>query len=770
MPEHQAERDLPAPDWPTCDHVESGKICIGKRVDGFDCCMAHISDEQVSQTLAQLHPGASVDMPGTPIDARLLSRILRALAGNDRYPVFGRASFIKAHFSEDADFSHAIFGEDVSFDHATFEGDAKFTASRFSANARFSRAQFTKEALFANAAFGGATSFGRARFNDRAIFRNARFSRSAIFGNAQFSRSTNFSDTHFGETARFVGAQFQDRVWFIAARFNESVRFENAEFAAVARFYGAQFTGMAVFGHVQFRATAAFTEANFGGITGFDNVQFNGAAVIRNVKFGGRTKFDGSHFTGDAVLDGARFQGDVSFDRTEFSNDTMLRGAQFVSNASFKRADFRGGVTFDKAQFTLDAAFNGTHFRNSASFDRVRFHRRAVFDDTNFEKAIFLGPLAASSLSFRRAVFSSPLQIDAAAADVSCRDTAWRAGVTLRLRYATVDLERATFTVPSFVGGADHKFDSASGILSDDYIRMQVAAARIESPDLWVPVLISMQGADAFNLSVTDVDLSQCRFAGARVLDQLRLEGRCIFDRPPNGVRRGWAWPPIWRWSSRQSLAEERFWRATTAKYSGWSAGGKSGKPVEVRPERLAGLYRQLRKAQEDAKNEPGAADLYYGEMEMRRHAGTTPTAERVILWLYWLISGYGLRAFRSVVALFIVGLLTTTILLGWGLGATVPVTTPPQYLAGTIISTSHKTASINATLRGITPQLPPSSQRWTNERTWTAVEITLESLVFRSSEQPLTSAGTWITIAARIFGPVLLALSLLAVRSRVKR
>jgi hypothetical protein len=42
-------------------------------------------------------------------------------------------------------------------------------------------------------------------------------------------------------------------------------------------------------------------------------------------------------------------------------------------------------------------------------------------------------------------------------------------------------------------------------------------------------------------------------------------------------------------------------------------------------PARLAVLYRQLRKAQEDAKNEPGAADFYYGEMEMRRLAYQPP-------------------------------------------------------------------------------------------------------------------------------------------------
>jgi hypothetical protein len=38
-------------------------------------------------------------------------------------------------------------------------------------------------------------------------------------------------------------------------------------------------------------------------------------------------------------------------------------------------------------------------------------------------------------------------------------------------------------------------------------------------------------------------------------------------------------------------------------------------------PGQIAGLYRALRKGREDLKDEPGAADFYYGEMEMRRRA-----------------------------------------------------------------------------------------------------------------------------------------------------
>ncbi|WP_308407820.1 hypothetical protein [Streptomyces somaliensis] len=41
----------------------------------------------------------------------------------------------------------------------------------------------------------------------------------------------------------------------------------------------------------------------------------------------------------------------------------------------------------------------------------------------------------------------------------------------------------------------------------------------------------------------------------------------------------------------------------------------------------MAALYRQLRKSLEDGKNEPDAADFYYGECEMRRHDPGRPGA-----------------------------------------------------------------------------------------------------------------------------------------------
>lgn len=127
----------------------------------------------------------------------------------------------------------------------------------------------------------------------------------------------------------------------------------------------------------------------------------------------------------------------------------------------------------------------------------------------------------------------------------------------------------------------------------------------------------------------------------------------------------------------------------------------------------------------------------------------------------YWLASGYGLRAWRSFAALAALAVVITVLMTGWGLGAAAA----PQTLHGTTT-----VGRITATLRPTTPQPPPPGQRWTAERVRTSAEITLDAFVFRTTDLPLTPAGAWIEDLARILGPLLLALGLLAVRNRVKR
>ena len=279
------------------------------------------------------------------------------------------------------------------------------------------------------------------------------------------------------------------------------------------------------------------------------------------------------------------------------------------------------------------------------------------------------------------------------------------------------------------------------------------------------PRLLSLQRANVAGLGLGNVNLADCRFAGAHNLDKLRLEADVAFGLSP--ARAGW--------ERRQVIAEESDVGAGRARPGRWTApwwpDWAGEKPTALDPGAVAGLYRALRKGREDAKDEPGAADFYYGEMEMRRHghgseSGSRGRVDRGVLTAYWLVSGYGLRAWRALAALGIFAVIITTAMVGWGLAASAP----PQHLDGTITSSPDNRTRIHATLNSSTPRLPPAGQRWTAQRARTSVEVTLDSIVFRSTDQPLTAAGTWTTDAARILGPVLLALTLLAVRNRVKR
>ncbi|MFB7008709.1 MULTISPECIES: hypothetical protein [unclassified Streptomyces] len=92
-------------------------------------------------------------------------------------------------------------------------------------------------------------------------------------------------------------------------------------------------------------------------------------------------------------------------------------------------------------------------------------------------------------------------------------------------------------------------------------------------------------------------------------------------------------------------------------------------------PARLAPVYRSLRKAFEDGKNEPGAADFYYGEMEMRRADEESPRAERWLLAAYWALSGYGMRATRALGWLIAAMTITIGVMMLWGLPAHDPRT-----------------------------------------------------------------------------------------------
>jgi hypothetical protein len=678
----------------------------------------------------------------------------------------GDALFVGATFSGDAAFSDATFGGDAGFSGATFSGDAEFgeatfsesvgfIAATFGRNARFRGATLSGHAEFGEATFSGHADFGEATFSGHAGFGEATFSGHAGFGEATFSGHAGFGEATFSGLAGFGGATFE-HADFGKATFSDDAGFYEATFSDDAGFFEATFSGTAVFGQATFKADTTFRgatfsgdgavfDATFGGDAGFDDAAFSGrVAAVGGATFGGDAAFRRATFGGVGDFAGATFSGDAAFTGATFSGEAAFIGATFSGDAAFGGGGvtFSGDAYFAEATFGGDAAFGGATFRGGVYLDRASFSRDADFREATFERVRQLGSFFVfGQLALDEAVFARPVRIEVSARRASLARAAFRGGVDLFVRWAEVSVEDADFPEPSLLAelpalpglGGEPSFLGREEPVADVGWVCRLDTTPVGFP----PRVVSVRRAKLARLTLSGVDLRACRFAGSHGLDALRLE-RVLFAQPPSG-----RWRRL-RWTRRRTIAEEHHWRAEHGHGRGWYEGevrapdwvAPASEPPPA-PEQIAGIYRDLRKGREDSRDEPGAADFYYGEMEMRSHAAKArrrfrriPGIEEAVLWLYWLVSGYGLRASRALVAL------ATTI----GLGAV---------LLG---------------LSGFDAGKHPD-----DGTLLFAAESSISVLRAPDTEN-LTAVGHVVQIALRLAGPLFFGLALLSLRGRVKR
>ena len=527
------------------------------------------------------------------------------------------------------------------------------------------------------------------------------------------------------------------------------------------RFDRATFSGKATFDRATFSGKATFDRATFGGYVRFSKATFNGDV-----------KFNKSVFEDEATFGLAVFRGSVAFDEARFSGGAWFAGAAFGGGAWFAEATFQGTATFDRATFQGTATFDRATFSGDAGFDGTTFKHSAWFDGVRFEQARQIGPLLAyRGLVLDNAQFAQPVQIEVSSTGVCCRRARFPGGVQFRLRWARVVLDDTDLAAPSVLAGIPR-------LSSQELARReeQIARAwqRLLKDEISVrPQLLSLRRADVAGLGLSNVSAADCRFAGAHNLDKLRLESDVSIATAPSPVGLGGR-----RGGGREVIAEERAWRVDPQRadrsrrrwvdldprWPGWLG----DKPDVLGPGQIAGLYRALRKGREDVKDEPGAADFYYGEMEMRchrpvnsRNAGDQSNAtvqgrvERGILTAYWLVSGYGLRASRALATLLLILALATVGFVTVGFAPS--TTTAYQQVTLPSGGTRYEPREI----RGA----PPG---WAEAATYSVQSTT--SLLRAPTNEPLTESGRIIEITVRLLGPVLLGLALLALRGRVKR
>jgi uncharacterized protein YjbI with pentapeptide repeats len=438
-----------------------------------------------------------------------------------------------------------------------------------------------------------------------------------------------FDHAIFESLAEFVEITFENTAGFDGAVFQGDAMFQYVVFQGDAMFDGTRFQQGASFGPTVFEGEAVFYRATFQGSVGFARATFQNGAVFAEAIFRRPTVFNGADFQDDAVFDETTFQDHAVFQEVTFQGDARFEGTTFLFEARFEEATFRGDARFDGANFRHDARFDRATFQNGAVFGEAIFRNNAAFSDAVFERARQLGPLLARGpLTLDQVHFAQLVQIQASTSAVHCRRAQFPGGVQFRLRWARVVLDDTDLAAPSVVSGVPRLSSDELSIREQRVTRAWHSLLPKGISEQ--PQVLSLRRSNVAGLRLSKIDLADCRFAGAHNLDKVRLEADISFMRAP--TRLGW--------DSRQVIAEERAWRAhRSARWTNpwWPAWLDNERPDVLDPGQIAELYRALRKGREDAKDEPGAGDFYYGEMEMRRHArlptGSTQPRQWVVPW-----------------------------------------------------------------------------------------------------------------------------------------
>ncbi len=519
-----------------------------------------------------------------------------------------------------------------------------------------------------------------------------------LLSGARFKGQFNIHDVEVLDAIDTAGAIFEGKVHVRRCVFNH------------ASFSGANFEDSALFEDVEFRERAEFIECEFGDTLFFGHGR-NSVRAGDGLNFGGSTFVTGGFFTlrggkGTCRFNGVRWHRYASFDGISHTGDFVFNGARFGQTMSMSSATIEGTV-----------ALHGAHFEGLCLLER------SEVENLDLRQAIFataqeLGRIRVQDWAvLDQAVFERQVRLRIHAAILHCHRTTFSQGVSLSLAGDLV-ADGCFFPPPSDITGIQER-----------------------GRDLR-PRIVSLRRADIAGLTISGVDLSSCLFSGAHHVESSRLGFGLAFGRPPGR-----------RFSPRDVLAEEQWRRHSEDPSSGWlgrddlvpdwfaKRGPRSAPPtLQLEQPRVpdassvADLYRSLRRAREEGKDSPGSASFYFGEMEMRRLAlrgsGLRNLPERVVLRAYWLISGYGLRAWRALATLFLLLAISTCLLWRFGFEAE-------------SVSFGHaaRVAVASAT-----------------------------SLVRPIDDDELNGVGFLLEILLRFSGPALLALAALAIRAQIKR
>jgi hypothetical protein len=433
-------------------------------------------------------------------------------------------------------------------------------------------------------------------------------------------------------------------------------------------------------------------------------------------------------------------------------------GATFTGDADFKGAHFVGDAIFREANFTGEAVFGGVVLPKGADFSQATFQKGIdLSTTTDGERSGVVDLQGARFITAARIDLGRPLKLN----DVVVQDP-------------------LTIVTSSGIGGyAGGKYGHGGPeILS------------LERVTLEAPLVVG-----------NGVPLRRCLLCGATGLERLRILSDPLWIRYAGRWKRltkAHHWYVRYRpgfpkegdfsfffriTGGRRVLAEELQWRSFRGEKTAFRlAQDNDINATEIpfagswpSPPEIEAVYRQLRAALEASKAAPAAADFYYGEMEMRRLGARDAglLLERILLRLYKVTAGYGLRAYRALATYALILLAFSalfyirTATFVSDTAAAAGGTTPTAVATGTPIGSPSGPSSSPSTNSGA-----PAARLLSFHHFGDVAAILGRSSVSFLSPIPngLTALGTLMIILLRFSAPAALALAVLAVRARVQR
>ncbi|MEX2127481.1 MAG: hypothetical protein WD871_04480 [Xanthobacteraceae bacterium] len=496
-----------------------------------------------------------------------------------------------------------------------------------------------------------------------------------------------------------------DKILQVVVRDGRSIRryisFEGAEIDAPLRFNDFNFE----------------SEINFTGATFYKPVEFNRCVFSKGffaqyIRLIGpaldlaHSKIEGRYF--DVSYSSCDLNG-VRISNCEFG-DSVRADGNALKAFRLEECDVRGDLSINDAS-PIFIMLAGTNVEGEC---RIENTKCSTFQAPRFKAAAanHIGPLKVDhDCNLDRAKFQSRLTLDVNAGSLNLQNSQFLAGGNIYVDRAIVRLRQLSAGRVTRISGKPMSEKTAE--------------------------IIDIGGADAGQLALAHVNMSRCAFYGTHDLSRIVIEPTVRFSFSPSWLRKRKCIADEFGWRASQGWLGHRRWKLLGTSLS---AERKSENSTEVvvslpllHPSQIAASYRELRRSFEVNSDEPGGADFYYGEMEMRRLNPDASVLEWLIVTLYWIFSGYGLREFRPLMALL------TLLVLG-GLAASMW-----GFEEGEVPMKDGLLFSLKAIVSLVPGQRTPAPEL-------------------------VSAVGRAIEIAITVFGTLFIALFALAVRNRVKR